>query len=133
MTATAVTEPDWQTFANGITTADDELAAEAGWRRPVQITEALWNRACIWLDSDDARKASNDEPDTSGYTGKAPRGGCGTVLYLAALSARGNRTTFEVHVVPRSGRAIKPRPMRVALRYTHTSEGQLAILLGVAA
>jgi len=133
MTAPSVTEPDWQTFANGITTAGDELATEAAWRWPVQITEALWNRACIWMDSDDARKASNDEPDTSGYTGQSTTGRLWDVLYLAALAARGNRTTFEVHVVPRSGRAIKPRPMRVVLRYTHTSEGQLAILLGVAA
>lgn len=133
MTATAVTEPDWQTFANGITTADDELAAEAGWRRPVQISEALWNRACIWLDSDDARKASNDEPDTSGYTDQSTTGR----LWDGALP-RCPRCPRKPHHIrgsrcSRSGRAIKPHPMRVALRYTHTSEGQLAILLGVAA
>ncbi len=100
MTATAVTEPDWQTFANGITTADDELAAEAGWRGQSKSARRYGiARASGWTPTTPAKRPMTNQTPAVTPT-KAPRGGCGTVLYLAALSARGNCTTFEVHVVP---------------------------------
>ncbi|CAN0618005.1 conserved protein of unknown function [Burkholderia multivorans] len=93
-----------QAIADGVLVDVSALAREAGFRIPVAVTSAVWADCVAWTDAD---------------SGKGESGRLWDVLWkgsLAAKRARGaQRIAFELHRVPRGGRATQPRPVVLTL------------------
>nr|WP_244121059.1 DUF6573 family protein [Burkholderia gladioli] len=80
------------------------LAREAGFRIPVAVTSAVWADCVAWTDADSKKQVAQDE-----------NGRLWDVLWMGALAAKrargAQRIAFELHRVPRGGRATQPRPV----------------------
>ena len=91
-----------QALADGMLVDVTETAREAGFRVPVALTAAAWGKAVAWTDADSARQTPQDEA-----------GRLWDVVWMAYIAARrasgGCRVPFQVHVVPRGGKATNPR------------------------
>lgn len=86
-----------QAIADGVLVDVSSQAKEAGFRIPVALTERIWAECVEWPETE---AAIQDES-----------GRLWDVLFMAAAAARraarrgeGDRTTFDLHVVPRGGR-----------------------------
>lgn len=87
------------------------VAAEAGFKAPVALTEGVFEDCVDWSDADDARKRTG--------TGQDVKGRLWDVLYMAMVAARRNpgtdRVTFTMVRVPRAGRGLQPRKVQLVL------------------
>lgn len=109
-----------QALDDGVLVDVTETAREAGFRVPVALTAAAWSRVVEWSAADSARQVPQDES-----------GRLWDVLWMSYLAARrasgGCRVAFQVHVVPRGGRATRPRPMTLHLHIGPGDEGEPVI------
>lgn len=100
-------------LADGALVDVTETAQEAGFRASVAMTAAAWSNTVAWTDTDSARQTPQDE-----------RGRLWDVLWMAYITARrasgACRVPFQLYVVPRSGRATRPRPVTL---YMHIGPG----------
>lgn len=89
-----------QAIADGVLVDVSALAQEAGFRIPVAVTSAVWADCVAWTNAD---------------SGKGESGRLWDVLWMGALAAKrargAQRIAFELHRVPRGGRATQPRPV----------------------
>lgn len=103
-----------QALADGALVDVTETAQEAGFRASVAMTAAAWNNTVAWTDTDSARQVSQDE-----------QGRLWDVLWMAYITARrssgARRVPFQLYVVPRSGRAMRPRPVTL---HMHIGPGE---------
>jgi hypothetical protein len=97
-----------QAIADGVLVAvPDAIAREAGFRYPVAMTAAAWSDCVEWTDADNRRKDTLQDE-----TGRL-----WDVLFMARLAIRRAGDTDRVPVrlvrVPREGRGIRPRPVKL--------------------
>ena len=99
-----------------------ETAREAGFTVPVAITRAAWADCVEWMDEDSRRQAYQDED-----------GRLWDVLWMAFLGARrGNgsdRVGFQLYRVPRGGRGMRPRLVRLEMVIGPGDSGEPAITI----
>ena len=109
-----------QALADGVLVDVTETAREAGFRVPLALTAAAWDKAVAWTDADSARQTQQDES-----------GRLWDVIWMAYTTARrasgGCRVPFQVHAVPRGGRAIATRPMTLHMHLGPGDEGEPVI------
>jgi hypothetical protein len=89
-----------QALADGVLVDASALAREAGFRWPVALTAAAWENCVAWGPGDTEAQVPQDA------TGRL-----WDVLILAAHAARtgtGAMLYFDLHRVPRDGRARRP-------------------------
>ncbi|CAJ9985250.1 DUF6573 family protein [Burkholderia pseudomallei] len=93
-----------QAIADGVLVNVSGLAREAGFRIPVAVTSAVWADCVAWTEADSKKQVAQDE-----------NGRLWDVLWMGALAAKrargAQRIAFELHRVPRGGRATQPRPV----------------------
>lgn len=91
--------------ADGVLIDVTDVAAEAGFTVPVALTSAVWVDCVAWCAEAEARKAS--------FTGQDEAGRLWDVLTMASVGIRragsGDRTQFQLHRVPPTGKAVNPR------------------------
>lgn len=98
-----------QALEDGVLVDVTNVAREAGFRVPVALSAAVWADCVAWSDDDNRRKrACQDE-----------QGRLWDVLWMAKLAARRNsaaRLAYEVLRVPREGKGLRPRPVRLTMQ-----------------
>lgn len=90
-----------------------EAAREAGILWPVAVTAAAWADCVAWSDADEQRKRD--------YTGQSESGRLWDLCWMLSLSmqaaaSRGRATqklSFVLSRVPREGRGVRPRLVRL--------------------
>ncbi|MEU3137022.1 DUF6573 family protein [Streptomyces sp. NPDC006854] len=111
-----------QAIADGALVAvEPGIAAEAGWKVPVAISRAVWDDCVAWSDEDTARQVPHDE------TGRL-----WDVLHMTAARARRGFDTelvAELYRVPRDGRAVSARLVRVHCSIGPGDEGEPVITI----
>lgn len=85
-----------------------ELAIEAGFRVPVAVTRAAWADCVEWGEADSRRQTYQDEA-----------GRLWDVLWMAMNAARrgtgAQKLIFQLYRVPRGGRGVRPRLVKLVL------------------
>jgi hypothetical protein len=93
---------------DGVLIDVSSIAREAGFRKPVALTAEVWADCVEWDNSDTNRQCPQDE-----------EGRIWDVVWMAKNAAQRARcssvTTFEVHRIPRGGRALVPKPVQLKL------------------
>lgn len=111
-----------QALRDGVLMEVSDTAREAGFRLPVAVTAAAWADAVAWSDADTVRQVPQDES-----------GRLWDVLFMAYLAARraANASTvrFDVWRVPRDGRAIKPRLLKLNMVIDGGDNGEPVITI----
>ena len=111
-----------QALTDGVLVDVTETAQEAGFRVPVALTAAAWSKAVAWTDADSARQTPQDEA-----------GRLWDVVWMAYVAARrasgGCRVPFQVHVVPRGGKATHPRPITLHMHIGPGDEAEPVITI----
>lgn len=101
------TLPIIHSYSRSDAIADDVLidmtsvASEAGFKVPVALTAEVWEDCVAWGAKDSQRQVIQDEA-----------GRLWDVLWKAFVAARranGDRISFQLYRVPRSGRGCRPR------------------------
>lgn len=109
-----------QALADGMLVDVTETAREAGFRVPVALTAAAWGAAVAWTDADSARQTPQDES-----------GRLWDVVWMAYIAARrasgGCRVPFQVHIVPRGGKATTPRALTLHMHIGPGDEAEPVI------
>jgi hypothetical protein len=111
-----------EALADGVLVDVSKTAQEAGFGVPVAMTVAAWSRVVKWSDADSARQTSQDEA-----------GRLWDVLWMGHIAARranGNcRVTYQLHVVPRGGRATRPRQTSLAMVIGPGDRGEPVLII----
>lgn len=111
-----------QAIADGLLVDVTETARNAGFRVPVAITAAAWDKAVAWSNEDTARQTPQDEA-----------GRLWDVVwmsYVAARRASGScRVPVQLHVVPRDGTTTTPRLTTLHMVIGPGDEGEAVITL----
>lgn len=111
-----------QALADGVLVDVTETAREAGFRVPVAMTAAAWSKTVAWSDADSARQTHQD---VSGRLWDVS-----WMAFLAARRASGScRVPFQLHVVPRGGKATRPRLVTLHLQIGPGDEGEPVITI----
>lgn len=99
-----------------------ELASEAGFRVPVAVTRAAWADCVEWGEADSSSQTYQDE------TGRL-----WDVLWMAMNAARrgagAQRLVFQLYRVPRGGRAVRPRLVKLVLHIGPGDSGEPVITI----
>ena len=105
-----------------------QAAREAGFRVPVAMTAAAWDKAVAWSDADSARQTQQDE---AGRTWDVV-----WMAYMAARRASGSgsgsgsdRVPFQLYAVPRGGTVQRPRLMTLHMHIGPGDEGEAVITI----
>ncbi len=111
-----------EALADGMLVDATEMAREAGFRVPVAMTAAAWSKTVAWTDTDSARQTPQDES-----------GRLWDVLWMAYVTARrasgACRVPFQLHAVPRGGKARLPRPMTLHMHIGPDDDGKPVITI----
>lgn len=114
-----------QAIADGVLVDVTDIAREAGFQRPVAMTDAAWHDCVAWSDDDSAAQVYQDE------TGRL-----WDVLTMAMFAIRRQRTpvqvlNFDLMRVPRDGHTTQPITATLKLMIGAGDEGLpvLTILL----
>lgn len=114
-----------QAIADGVLVDITETAREAGFQRPVAMTDAAWNDCVAWSDTDTAAQTYQDES-----------GRLWDVLTMAMFAIRRQRTpvqmlNFELLRVPRDGHSAQATTATLKLMIGPGDDGMpvLTILL----
>lgn len=111
-----------QAIADGLLVDVTQTAREAGFRVPVAMTAAAWDKAVAWSDTDSARQTPQDE------AGRA--WDVVWMAYIAALRASGScRVPFQLYAVHRGGTAKRPRLMTLHMHIGPGDEGEAVITI----
>lgn len=91
-----------QALADGVLVDVTELAKEAGFKIPVAVTEAVWNKYIEWNDVDSKKQTIQDT-----------EGRLWDVLWMLRLSINKNKSAdlilYQIYVVPRNGKTKKAK------------------------
>lgn len=94
-----------------------EAARNAGFRAPVAMTVAAWNQAVAWSKADSTRQTPQDQS-----------GRLWDVVWMAAIAARRARgdcrVAFQVHIVPRGGKATRPHQVTLHMHIGPGDSGE---------
>ena len=114
-----------QAIADGVLVDVTDTAREAGFQRPVAMTDAAWDDCVAWSDDDNAAQVYQDES-----------GRLWDVLTMAMFAIRRQRTpvqvlNFELVRVPRDGHTTRATPATLKLMIGPGDDGLpvLTILL----
>lgn len=111
-----------QALQDGVLVDVSDTAREAGFRLPVAMTAAAWADAVAWSDADTVRQVPQDQS-----------GRLWDVLFMACLAARraanASLVGFDVLRVPRGGRAVEPRVLRLNMSITGGDSGEPVITI----
>lgn len=113
-----------QALEDGVLVDVTETAKEAGFRLPVAVTNAAWDKYVEWTDSDTKRQT---------YQNTAGR--LWDVLWMAYLACRSRKDTdclyYQIYVVPREGRARMPKKtiLKVVIGGGDNGEPVITIML----
>jgi hypothetical protein len=111
-----------QALADGVLVDVSEVAKEAGFRVPVALTTGVWERAVAWSAADTARQTPQDES-----------GRLWDVLWMAYVAARrasgGCQVPYQLHVVPRGGRATRARLLTLHMQIGPGDDGEAVITI----
>jgi len=111
-----------QALTDGVLVEVSKVAQEVGFRVPVAMTAAAWAKAVQWTDEDSRRQTVQDES-----------GRLWDVVWMAIITARrvkdAQRVPFQLHAVPRGGKATRPRPMTLHLHIGPGDEGEPVITI----
>ncbi len=99
-----------QALADGLLIDVRTLAAEAGFRAPVALTQAVWEDCVEWTDDDTARKRCPQ--DITGRLWDVLWLGC-SAMHRAGTA---EHVHFVVYRVPRAGGDRRPRPVTLVAR-----------------
>ncbi len=98
------------------------LAIEAGFRVPVAVTHAAWADCVEWNEADSHRQTYQDEA-----------GRLWDVLWMAMNAARrgagAQRLVFQLYRVPRGGRGVRPRLVKLVLHIGPGDHGEPVITI----
>lgn len=93
-----------QALSDGVLVDVTEIAREAGFRAPVALTVAAWDKAVAWSDTESIHQTPQNE------TGRA--WDAVWMAYMAVSRASGGcRVPFQLYAVHRSDTAKRPRLM----------------------
>lgn len=112
-----------QAIADGSLIDVSERAKEAGFRFPVALTAAAWAECVAWSASDTARQTYQDE-----------EGRLWDILWMASQAAKrasGDRLAFQLYVVPRGGKSVKPRLTKLKMLCGPGDEAEPVITIGL--
>lgn len=101
--------PRAQAIADGVLVDVTDTAREAGFQRPVAMTDAAWDDCVAWSEDDNAAQVYQDES-----------GRLWDVLTMAMFAIRRQRTpvqglNFELVRVPRDGHTTRATPATLKL------------------
>lgn len=101
-----------------------EVAKEAGFRTPVAITRAAWVDCVEWSETDSRRQTYQDEA-----------GRLWDVLWMAMNAARRGtgtqRLVFALYRVPRGGRGVRPRLVKLVAHIGPGDNGDPVITISL--
>lgn len=99
-----------------------EVAKEAGFRTPVAITRAAWTDCVEWGEEDSRRQTYQDEA-----------GRLWDVLWMAMNAARrgagAQSLVFQLYRVPRGGRGVRPRLVKLVAHIGPGDDGDPVITI----
>lgn len=111
-----------QALADGELVDVTKTAREAGFRVPVAMTAAAWNKTVAWSETDSARQVQQDEA-----------GRCWDVIWMGYIAAKrassSFRVPFQLYVVPRGGKATRPRLVTLHMHIGSGDEGEPVITI----
>ena len=111
-----------QALADGVLVDVSEVAKEAGFRVPVALTVAVWEQCVAWSERDSARQTPQDES-----------GRLWDVLWMAYIAARrasgSCRVPYQLHVVPRGGKATRSRLVTLHMHIGPGDDGEAVITI----
>jgi hypothetical protein len=91
-----------QAVADGVLIDVTDLAKDAGFKIPVAVTEAIWNKYIEWNDDDSKKQTIQD------IGGRA-----WDVLWMLRLAINKNKSAdsifYQIYVVPRDGKTKKAK------------------------
>ena len=103
-----------QAIEDGVLVDVSEAARDAGILWPVAATAAVWADCVAWSDADEQRKRD--------YTGQSESGRLWDLCWMLSLSMQSaarrgldarKPLSFELARVPREGRGVRPRAVRL--------------------
>ncbi len=111
-----------QALQDGVLVDVSDTAREAGFRLPVAMTAAAWADAVAWSDADTIRQVPQDQS-----------GRLWDVLFMACQAARraanASLVGFDVLRVPRGGRAVKPKVVKLNMSITRGDSGEPVVTI----
>ena len=112
-----------QAIADGVLIDATELAVDAGFKWPVALTAAAWQDCVAWSDADNKCQAYQDQS-----------GRLWDVLFMASYAIRTARIAnqqllFDLHCIPRNGRATKSQRLTLKLILGPGDDGQPVITI----
>ena len=112
-----------QAIEDGVLIDATALARDAGFKWPVALTAAAWADCVAWSDADNQRQAYQDQ------TGRL-----WDVLFMASYAIRTSSNAdqqmpFDLHRIPRDGRATKSQRLTLKLILGPGDDGQPVITI----
>ncbi len=112
-----------QAIEDGVLIDAAELARDAGFKWPVALTAVAWADCVAWSDADNQRQSYQDQ------TGRL-----WDVLFMASYAIRTARNAdqqllFDLHCIPRNGRATKSQRLTLKLILGPGDDGQPVITI----
>ncbi len=112
-----------QAIEDGVLIDATEMAKETGFKWPVALTAAAWADCVAWSDADNQRQVYQDQS-----------GRLWDVLFMASYAIRTARNAdqqllFDLHCIPRNGRATKSQRLTLKLILGPGDDGQPVITI----
>ena len=112
-----------QAIDDGVLIDATEMAQETGFKWPVALTAAAWADCVAWSDADNKRQTYQDQS-----------GRLWDVLFMASYAIRTARNAdqqllFDLHCIPRKGRATKSQRLTLKLILGPGDDGQPVITI----
>ncbi|MDA8127659.1 MAG: hypothetical protein M0Z73_03010 [Betaproteobacteria bacterium] len=111
-----------QAIEDGQLICVDEVAREVGFRIPVAVTRAVWADCVEWGEADNRRQTYQDEA-----------GRLWDVLWMAMNAARlgagAQRLVFQLYRVPRGGRGVRLRLVKLVVHIGPGDDGDPVITI----
>ncbi len=110
-----------QAIEDGVLVDAGSMAREVGFTGSVALTSAVWADCVAWTDDDGEKQTHQDQS-----------GRLWDVLYMASHAIRtskdsGDRLLFQLHRVPRDGKATEAEPVTLKLIVGPGDSGELVI------
>ncbi|MDX1252191.1 MAG: hypothetical protein IDH49_08110 [Gammaproteobacteria bacterium] len=108
---------------DGVLINVSKMAAEAGFRCAVALTQGVYAECVAWSEEDSLRQTYQDEPQR-----------LWDVVWMATNAARSakpgeTRTPFQLYCVPRDGKSHKPKLTTLHLHAGSGDDGEMVITI----
>ena len=109
-----------QAIDDGLLVDVTETSSEAGFKIPVAVTQAVWEKYISWTDKDTDKQSYQNES-----------GRLWDVIWMLRMAANRSRientTFYQLYVIPRDGRSRKPAKVRLKAVIHEGDHGEAVI------